>query len=241
MSTLTRDTQATADMAHSVVNGDGGSFMEQRTRKERRFPEVESNLPDIKMTHADDHRPSLSMRLLSYLGPYNPLPQQISPNDEVWLFDNTAHRSADNKWQAEFVAAVFDKKSGLEVSKVVADVAEKLGLGKGDAAEAVIQERLKPFMQEVLPARVVHLDFKRELKLGPGGRNGISSDMKAVPGFRNGEVVRSAAKVPEGTSGILEMNTVFAEPEGWGLISGKSTSLNAYNYSNRVLQTLTTL
>lgn len=241
MSTLTRDTQATADMAHSVVNGDGGSFMEQRTRRERRFSEVESNLPDIKMTQADDHRPSLSVRLLSYLGPYNPLPQQISPNDEVWLFDNTAHRAADNKWQAEFVAAVFDKKTGLEVTKVVADVAEKLGLAKGDAAEAVIRERLKPFMQTVLPARVVHLDFKRELKLGPGGRNGISSDMKAIPGFRNGEVVRSAAKVPKGTSGILKMNTMFAEPEGWGLISGKYIPLNVYNYSNRVLQTLTTL
>jgi hypothetical protein len=216
---------ATSDMADAMVNMGEGSIMEHRTRRERKFAEVESNLPDIKMTPAADHRPSLSVRLLSYLGSYNPIPQQISPNDEVWLLDNTAYRSADNKWQAEFVAAVFDKKTGEEVSSVVASVAEKIGIAKDDAAEAIIRERLVPFVRAVLPARVVRLDFgltRREIKLGPGGRNGISSDKKEPPHFMNGEIVPSTAKVPKGASGILNMHTVFAEPEGWGLISGKS-------------------
>jgi hypothetical protein len=238
MSNLAHDTRATADTAEKIVNNDEGSSMEHRTRKERKFPEVESGLPDIKMTPAVDHRPSLAVRLLSYLGPYNPIPQQISANDEVWLFDNTAYRSADNsRWQAEFVAAVFDKKTGQEVSSVFADVAEKVGVGKGDAAEAIIRERLIPFVQAVLPARVVRVNCasRRELKLGPGGRNGISSDTKGPPAFTDGEIVPSAAKVPEGTSGMLKMNTVFAEPEGWGLISGKSIPRKPYGYANHIV------
>ena len=39
----------------------------------------------------------------------------------IRLLDNTAYRSTvTNQWQAEFVAAVFDKDTGLEVSSVVA-------------------------------------------------------------------------------------------------------------------------
>jgi hypothetical protein len=223
MASLARDMEIMADSTKGMVVGLEGSSMENKTRKERKFADTENDLPNIKMT-PPDNRPSLVTRLLSCLGPWNPVPYQITENDTVWLLDNTAYRSADNKWQAEFVAAEFNKKTGLEVSTVVAEVAEKLGLGKGDAAEATIQERLIPFVQAVLPGRVVRVDFarQRELKLGPSGRNGISSDTKALPGFENGEVISSMAKVPQGANGILKMNTVYAEPEGWGLISGKS-------------------
>lgn len=224
MSHLARDTKAMEDTAKSMMYGDEGSFWEHKTRRERKFCDVESTLPNIKMTPAPDHRPGLATALLSYLGPWNPVPHQITSNDTVWLLDNTAYRSANNEWQAEFVAAAFDRSTGVEVSTVVADVAEKVGLGKGDAAEATIQGRLIPFVQAVLPARVVRLDFarQRELKLGPGGRNGISSDVRALPEFDNGEVISSMPKVPQGTNGILKMNTVYAGPEGWGLISGKT-------------------
>jgi hypothetical protein len=223
MSHLGRDIEAMPDPGRSMVSGDAGSFWEHKTRRERKFADVESRLPDIKMTPAPDHRPGLATNLLSHLGPWNPVPYPITDNDTVWLLDNTAYRSADNKWQAEFVAAEFDKTTGVEVSTVVADVAEKVGLGKGDAAEATIRERLIPFVQAVLPARVVRVDFarQRELKLGPSSRNGISCDTRALPEFENGEVVSSLAKVPQGANGILKMNTVYAEPEGWGLISGK--------------------
>jgi len=198
--------------------------MEHRTRTERKFDEVESGLPNIKMTPTGDRRPSITTRLLSYLGPHNPAPEPITENDEVWLFDNTAYRSADNnKWRAEFVVAAFDQKTGQNVSSAVADVAEKIGLAKDDAAEATIRERLLPFLQAVLPARMARVDFggRKELKLGPGGRNGISSDIRLLPEFKNGDVIPTMAKVPSGASGILNMRTVFAEPEGWGLISGK--------------------
>lgn len=221
MDDLVLDTKAMADTAVSMLDGDEGTFWEHKTRRERNFADVESGLPDIKMSPGPDDRPDLATKLLSHLGTWNPVPHRITDNDTVWLLDNTAYRTADNEWQAEFVAAEFDKSTGAEVSKVGAEVAEKIGIGKGSAQETIIRDRLIPFVQAVLPARVVKVDFAKqvELKLGPSGRNGISSDIRALPEFGNGEVVPSQADVPQQTNGILEMNTVYAEPEGWGLIS----------------------
>lgn len=128
------------------------------------------------------------------------------------------------------MAAVFDQNSGVEISTVVADVAEKLGIGKGDKAEETIKARLMPFVQAVLPGRVVKAEFagKETLKLGPGGRNGISSDLKAVPQFEGGSVVSTMAQVPQGANGILEGKTFFAEPEGWGIISGREERIHIH-------------
>lgn len=84
-----------------------------------------------------------------------------------------------------------------------------------------------PFMQSILPGRIVHVDFGgvKPLKLGPGGRNAISSDILKVPSeYKNGDVVTSFAKVPTQTNGVLQMETAFAEPEGWGVISGKHSN-----------------
>jgi len=198
--------------------------MEHRTRKERKFDETESQLPNVKLSPASDNRPAIVTNILSYLGPWNPAPQQITENDTVWLFDNTAHRNLKtNRWEAEFVAAVFDKNTGVEVSTVVADVAEKLGLGKGDAAEATIRDRLMPFMQSMLPGRMVNVDFaeRTPLKLGPGGRNGISSDIRTLPEYKGGDIVPSVARVHQGANGILQMRTAFAEPDGWAVISDR--------------------
>lgn len=167
------------EMAHNYKM----SGMEQRTRTKQGFEPTESRLPNLRRSPASDDRPSLSQDLLSHLGAYNPLGKQITDNDTVWLLDNTAFRSPKTgEWQAEFVAAVFDKDTGLEVSTVVADIAENVGIGKGDAQEARIAERLMPFMQSILPGRFVNVDFGgvTPLKLGPGGRNGISSDIKKV-------------------------------------------------------------
>ncbi|TVY91320.1 Phosphatidate phosphatase [Lachnellula willkommii] len=200
------------------------SDSERKTRQERNFHDTESSWPNIRADPASDKRATLTNDLLSHLGQWNPFPQQITANDTLWLLDNTAYRSPKtNEWQAEFVAAVFDQNSGVEISTVVADVAAKLGIAKGDAAEATIQERLMPFVQTILPGRVVNAEFaqKETLKLGPGGRNAISSDIKSIPGFDSGSVVSTVARVPEGANGILEGKTFFAEPEGWGLISGE--------------------
>ncbi|KAK0111240.1 hypothetical protein ONS95_001613 [Cadophora gregata] len=221
MSHLVRDAKAAADTAKGIGRAVGGSFMENKTRRERKFGDVENNLPNIKASPASDNRPASGSSVLSFLGSWNPLPQPVTDNDTVWLLDNTAYRNASGKWQAEFVAAVFDKDTGVEISTVVADIAEKVGLGNGDAAEATIQDRLMPFVQNILPGRKVTVDFakQQQINLGPGGRNGISSDIKAVPAHGDGTVVSYVAQVPKGANGILQANTVYAEPEGWGVIS----------------------
>lgn len=205
----------------AVAHGFHESAMEKKTREQRGFHQTEGAMPNIKKLPASDNRPSLSSDILSHLGTWNPLPHDITENDSVWLFDNTAYRStATGNWEAEIVAAVFDKDTGLEVSTVVADIAEKLGLGKGDAAEETIRDRLMPFMRSILPGRKVDVDFDGEtLSLGPGGRNAISSDVKALPSHQDGDIVSSTAQVPQGADGVLTMKTVYAEPEGWAVIS----------------------
>lgn len=210
-----------------------GSDLENKTRKERHFDETESILPDIKAFLPQD-KPALAANLLSYLGSWNPIPIQVTANNTVWLLDNTAYRNPlTNNWEVEMVTAVFDKNTGLSISTVVADLAEKLGIGKGDAAEARIRDRLMPFMQQILPGRVVTVNIggKTLIKCGPGGRNGISSDIKQLPEYKDGDVVNSTAVVPQGANGILEMRTVFAEPEGWAVISGIYNQFPYLDYS----------
>jgi len=197
--------------------------LEKKTRHDCKFHDTESTLPNTRKKPISDRRPSLASNVLSHLGSLNPFPKAITADDTVWLLDNTAYRNSQTgQWEAEFVTAVFEKNSGVEISTVVADVAEKLGIGKGDAAEARIQERLMPFVQDILPGRVVNVHFgtRETLKLGPGGRNGISSDIKrTLPTNQGGDLVKVVAKVPQGANGILESRTVYAEPEGWGIIS----------------------
>ena len=235
MADLLHKAEDLIETIEEMSRNDKMSGMEHRTRSKQGFEVAESRLPNIRRSPAADDRPSFSQDIHSHLGIYNPLGQQITVNDSVWLLDNTAFRNPKTgEWQAEFVAAVFDKDTGLEVSAVVADVAEKVGIGKGDAQEQRITERLMPFMQSILPARIVNVDFGgvTSLKLGPGGRNAISSDIKSIPcESKDGDVVTSSADVPEQTNGVLQMKTVFAEPEGWGVISGDisyNPSLDAY-------------
>lgn len=222
MTDLYKKAEVVGGTVLAVAFGFHESAMEKKTRERRGFLQTECSMPDIKKLPTPEHLSSFSTDVLSRLGTWNPLPHPITENDSVWLLDNTAHRSPTTGfWEAEFVAAVFDKNTGLEVSTVVADIAEKLGLGQGDAAEATIRDRLMPFMQSILPGRKVDVAFSKQvLSLGPGGRNAISSDIKVLPSFRDGEIVSSTAQVPQGANGVLNMKTVYAEPEGWAVISG---------------------
>lgn len=207
--------------------------MQMRTRRERRFSETEASLPSNSQHSSfklDGSTPpkvvvkSKVTNLLSYLGVYNPRPLPITEKNVVWLMDNVAYRGAQGNWEAEFVAAVFEQESPGGVIDTVQEIANRIGLAKDDKAIDTIQARIAPFTQDILPGRQVLVDSGRDdnLKLGPGGRNGISSDVLALPSSANGAVVTSGALVPNGVTGVLEMKTLFAEPEGWGIISGKS-------------------
>jgi hypothetical protein len=209
-----------------------GTDMQIKTRKERRFEETEAGLPGVSQHNASKLPglvaaklpiPSKLSDILSYLGSYNPRPQQVTGSDAVWLFDNVAYRGPGGRWEAEFVAAVLAQDPSCKVADVVSQVAQMAGLSKDAEETATIARRMTPFLMDIQPGRLVNASFGSgpKLKLGPGGRNGISSDIRQLPDGKDGEVVTTTAQVPSGTNGLLEMKTLYAEPEGWAVISGK--------------------
>ena len=76
-------------------------------------------------------------------------------------------------------------------------------------------------MWEIEPGREVPITFTDglEILLGPSSRNAISSDVRKVPDAPDGAEMGEWAVVPKGAGGILQMKTVYAEEEGWGVIS----------------------
>lgn len=160
-------------------------------------------------------------KFLSYLGSHNPLGRPVTDDDVVWLLDNTAYKgSRFGGWQAEFVAAVFEKEPKCKVVDMVTGIAEKLGLADDAEELKTIEERLIPFLWDVRPARQVRVVHQgKELTLGPTGRNGISTDILKVNDQPSGTAVKSSAAVPQGATGMLDMKTYFAAPEGWAVLS----------------------
>ena len=204
---------------------------DRETRAREDFPEQERNLPQ----HIGSRfNVPIADNLTSLLGKHNPLAQAADPaTDVVWVLDNTAYRPvhvyphATQPWQAEFVAAYFVKNSGKDVSKWVAEIVDKIGLGQGNGedraeAEATIAKRLQPFVDTIQPARYVNVTFPTGdvQTLGPGGRNAISSHTVETSGeHQDGDRIMVIADPPEVT--IHGAITHFAAPEGWAVISGK--------------------
>ncbi|PVI01234.1 actin filament organization protein-like protein App1-like protein [Periconia macrospinosa] len=188
---------------------------EREFRTAAKFPDCEKDMPDLTARF----QYSLKDSLTSYLGSRNPFYSKVDPKtDYVWLFDNTAYQNKLGRWKAEFVAAYFVKNSGKDLSKAVASIIDKIGATKDDKTEATIAKRLQPLVDSILPAHVVQLDLQGvKTRLGPSGRDGISSDELAVPGhdYQDGQVVTSKALNADATT----MNTIFATPKGWAVIS----------------------
>ena len=201
--------------------------LEGETRRQGHFEEMESSLPTFWYRLPGWRR---FEALTSYLGKKNPFARAYDPStDELWLFDNTAFRSpvpSSHPWKAEFVAAFFRKGSGKDLGRVVADLAEKLGIARGSQEEATMAARLQPFADSILPARTVEVvvegDAPGRLKLGPSGRSGILSEERQLPGspqiWKDGDVVDVRAVKQSGTT----LSTQIAGPTGWAIVSGTS-------------------
>ncbi|KAL2255902.1 hypothetical protein VTK26DRAFT_2505 [Humicola hyalothermophila] len=216
---------------------DDADGLEQRTRSHGGFSRTESSLASSSTSQLQlSRRHSKVSHLLSYLGSNNPLPAPIVKDDIVWLMDNVAFRGPGGAWHAEFVTAAFDEQPSPKVVDLVGDIASKVGLSKGHHEEKIIERRISPFVMEILPGRRIRVDFDGafELKLGPGGRNGISSDLKKLGRRSGGHVARSRAIVPDGVVGMLEMKTVFAEPDGWAVISDVDDTIKITQTSSPV-------
>ncbi|KAI1104813.1 hypothetical protein F4804DRAFT_341554 [Jackrogersella minutella] len=196
--------------------------MQHRTREERQFDKTEQDLPNFSPFSSALTTTDKAFDLLSYLGNKNPFPRSITDEDTVWLLDNTAYRNEKTGgWEAEFISAALSQHSSCIVVDAVKAVAEKIDLDEKDPSCRTIEERIQPFIQDIKPATQVKALHRGStpLKLGPGGRNGISSDIKALPSSGGGTLTPTIADVPKGANGVLEMKTFYAEPEGWSVIS----------------------
>lgn len=221
--------QRAFDRARQILEETRG---DRRTRTAEGFQSTEHGLPRL----VSPFDIPLTQNISSYLGTLNPLAGPIDPKTEsVWLLDATAYRPqhpyrhSQQPWQAEIRAACFKKGTGRDVSKVVADIADKVGLKEGDGevrerGEKTIAERLQPFMDAVAPARWVEVKLPdgKVQKLGPGGRSATIQQTVALRGeHRDGDVIEVDAVREEVTPhGPMEVG--FAEPEGWMVISGTS-------------------
>lgn len=151
-----------------------------------------------------------------------PAAKPIDPKTtKLWLYDNIAFPSPAHPqtWSAEFIAAIFSTAApSKDVSKVVADIAEKLGLGKGDEAEARIAERVQPFLDLVQVNKSVEVVFddSGRVVLGPSDGKGVCVNQQQLPGnWRDRDEV-----VSRDAGGLTEMVTRFYAGEGWAVVSG---------------------
>lgn len=198
--------------------------MQLRTRKEKKFDEVEAELPEPSKPTVAAKRFSVGGALNS-LSKLNPFARAAGKGDVVWLFDNTAYKHGHfSSWEAEFVAAVFEEEPKSRVVDMVSGVARVLGLADDAEERKTIQERLMPFIWDTEASKTVTAKQEgshKELKLSPTGFNGISSTVLKVPSHSKGAFAKSSAKIPSGVPGLLGMQTYYAGQTGWGFISGR--------------------
>lgn len=194
--------------------------MQVRTRQHRNFDKVEDQLVDPEGSAS--HQLSIS-GILNGISLWNPFAKAIVRGDIVWLFDNTAFKGTENEeWQAEFIMAVFENEAKCKVADVVAGIAGVVGLADDAEERKTIEQRLMPFLWDIRTARtttVAQGDWS--LKLGPSGLNGIATNVcKLLHHSKGSFTTKKTTLGVEGVEGVLSMQTHFALPEGWGIISG---------------------
>jgi hypothetical protein len=180
-------------------------------------------------------RDSIVQQFTSFLSRPRPLRAVDDQQHTVWLFDNTAYQRSTRRspggspaWYAEVVACVFEKDSRKDMSKLVATIADLIGLdgeiGTERNTRHRITERLRPFLWQTVPAQLMMLEMPLPNhttlihQLGPTDHNGISSQVinTGTRSLTDGAVVRGYLR---GWPDEVAMNTVFAGPDGWLVIS----------------------
>ncbi|KAL4972794.1 hypothetical protein BDW66DRAFT_162570 [Aspergillus desertorum] len=153
----------------------------------------------------------------------------------VWLLDNTAYRhpashlsGEPHSWRVEVVACVFRKDSRRDISKFVAAIADLIGLDGALGTEKEIRHRiarrLQPFLYHVVANHSMMLELPlpnhttQVHQIGPTGDNGIASQVlnTGVRHIEDGLRVRSHVR---GVRDRATMETTFAGPEGWLVVS----------------------
>jgi hypothetical protein len=169
------------------------------------------------------------------LGSKNPFSKKAKPGEhEIWLLNNTAYRPQNEptgkheQWQAEFVACFFTK-GRKDISDAVSKIADQVGLdgklGTDAAVRARIEERIRPFVQAIAPARTVEITVPcpdvvgspHKRTLGPSNSNGISSQLLLTGGTDAADgkhVTCSSEQFPD-----IKNTLHFAGVDGWAVLS----------------------
>ena len=201
---------------------------DRKTRLKGAFPQTEHSLPIIGSRLGIPFIDSITS-YLTYAGLRNPFASEARPSVEVvWLLDNTAYRPSHlpsrkpKPWQAEFLVAYFKKNTGRDISKIVASIADKLGLGEDEPAAKTIAERLQPFADSIAPARSVRVKLPSGVvqKIAAGGPSAVSVQTVAQLGEHEDGDTSSISAIPQELAPYGPMTTFFAAPEGWAVISG---------------------
>ncbi|PTB70078.1 hypothetical protein BBK36DRAFT_1189476 [Trichoderma citrinoviride] len=239
------DNNNNKDQVLDFIPSEVAKEMQLRTRKHAKFDEIEKKLPDPRASVPYGFSISNVLNEMSIRVPFS---KAIAKGDIVWLFDNTAYKQQqqspsassssssssaqgdhDNNnnnntpWQAEFIMAVFEDEPKCKVTDIVAGIASILGLADEAEELKTIEQRLLPFLWDIRAGRAATVSQQggSELKLGPSGLNGISTNV--LPLVHDAEKASHHTKKAtcdvEGVGGVLSMETHFAGPEGWGIIS----------------------
>ncbi|RDA86004.1 hypothetical protein CP532_4870 [Ophiocordyceps camponoti-leonardi (nom. inval.)] len=201
------------------------STMQRRTRQKNNFEEIESSLPSLESSP----EPSLSRfcrpnGFLGRLARFLPGGRAVKKSNIVWLLDNTAFQHATHgHWCAEFIAAVFEREDKARLVDVVSGVAHAIGLADDAKERKTVEERVLPFLWDIRPATTITAlhQGRTRLRIGPSNANGLCSNVLTIPGSAEGSLVRTSAKSSKagGDGAIPHMETYYAGPEGWGIIS----------------------
>ncbi|EHA19166.1 hypothetical protein ASPNIDRAFT_212167 [Aspergillus niger ATCC 1015] len=187
-----------------------------------------------RVVHAWKRESSMLQMVTSFISK----PQSIQAADArqhtVWLFDNTAYQlpaattSKQVSWRAEVVACAFRKNSRRDITKLVAMIADLIGLdgemGTDKETRHRITERLQPFLFHTASAHLMTLETPlpnstiQMQKIGPTDDNGISSQTISANSkhIKDGTKIRSYLR---GWGNQVFMDTIFAGPEGWLVVS----------------------
>ncbi|KAF2430498.1 hypothetical protein EJ08DRAFT_235588 [Tothia fuscella] len=191
---------------------------EKDWRKKEGFNDIEAKMPSLKTIRGSS---SLLDNVTSYLGKNNPFTHPVNSKEHsVWLFDNTAYQAGEGQpWKAEVTAAYFQKGSGKDESKVVANLAEVLGCAEDEVAKETIAKRMQPLMDSIVPAHTcqIKLAGSQVVKLGPSDRDGISRNSVVFSdAHKDGQTITSNAI---GLESATPLTTTFADTTGWAVIS----------------------
>ncbi|KAG5950490.1 hypothetical protein E4U53_004944 [Claviceps sorghi] len=218
-----------------MANNDSNSskipgIMQLRVRKTKDFENFESSLREAKSSKVPLSQRKCITYWLHKLNTIFPLVKPVTDNEIVWLLDNTAFKTSRlGTWQAEFVAAVFEREDKQILVDMVSAVLRAVGLTDDASERRTIEERVLPFLWNVCPARIVTAAQQSlELKLGPSKRNALSANVLDIHDSEIGSLVSTSTKVGGGAGSITSMQTYYAGEDGWGVVSGMKNNLLHY-------------